>query len=60
MKPRTLRVSAAAEALGVGKTKFYQLLNQGVIRSFLIGRSRLVLAEDIDKLVQRGLNQEGK
>ncbi len=60
MQPVALTVSAAATALSIGKTKLYEIIGQGLIRSFLLGRRRLVLAEDIENFVQRSLNRGGR
>lgn len=59
MQPRTLSVNAARRELGIGRTKLYQLLQQKTIRSFSLGRRRLVLTEDIDKLIEQALKVEG-
>ena len=50
-----LAVSPAEGALlaGIGRTKFYQVLNAGVVPSFKIGTRRLVRVAEIEAWLMR-------
>lgn len=41
-EPEAIDVLAACRMLGISRTKFYELLNDGTVPSFKIGRRRLV------------------
>jgi excisionase family DNA binding protein len=53
-----LRVEEAAEWLGLGRTKAYELVYRGMLPSVTIGRSRRVpvaaLQDFVDRLVENG------
>jgi len=49
LEPFAVRPKDGARLAGVGLTKFYERLNQGVYESFLDGSSRLVTVESIKK-----------
>lgn len=44
-------VPEASSAIGVGKTKLYALIAQGVLPSTLIGKRRLIRAADLEALI---------
>lgn len=44
-------VPEASAAIGIGKTKLYALIAQGVLPSTLIGKRRLIRAADLDALI---------
>ncbi len=46
-------VKGLREALDVGNTKAWQLIRDGEVESFSIGRKRLIVVESIGKLVRR-------
>lgn len=48
---RTLRVSEARAALGIGKTTIYALLKTGKLASVRIGTVRLIPVEAIEALL---------
>jgi excisionase family DNA binding protein len=52
MEKLLLRISEAAEAVGLGKTKFYELVQAGEVPSVRIGRSVRVSAEALHEWVQ--------
>ncbi|MGE4323673.1 MAG: helix-turn-helix domain-containing protein [Sphingobium sp.] len=54
----TCSVSDAARALGLGRTRVYELLNSGQIESFTLGRRRLVKVNSIRKLVADNESKE--
>lgn len=45
---RLLRVAEVAEQLGISRSKAYQLVSAGTIKSVQIGRSRRVKQEAVD------------
>ncbi|MCS3726188.1 helix-turn-helix domain-containing protein [Bradyrhizobium betae] len=45
-------------ALRIGRAKFYELLNSGILESFLEGKSRKVLWRSIEAYVERRLGEE--
>ncbi len=49
--PKSMRVGPATRYTGIGRTKLYELMNDGRLRFTVIDRVRLVLVEDLDKLV---------
>ncbi|MFC5358240.1 helix-turn-helix domain-containing protein [Azospirillum himalayense] len=46
-----LSVAEAKSKIGVGTTKFYELLNEGKIEAVKVGRKTLVLTESLEKYV---------
>jgi excisionase family DNA binding protein len=46
----TCSVDEACEAVGLGRTKFYELLNGGAVQSVLVGRRRLVNVSSLKRL----------
>jgi len=46
-----MSVNEARHALGVGRTKFYELIKVGALKTVKIGRSRKITPEAIDALV---------
>lgn len=51
LKPAAVSVSAAAY-VGIGKTKFYEEVNAGRIRTFVVGTRRLVAVTDLDASIE--------
>lgn len=52
--PRLLLTSTeAAEALGIGRSKLYELMRAGVVESVLIGAARRVPADALEAYVRR-------
>lgn len=45
-----LSIADAVRATGLGRTTIYQLVSNGVIESFTIGRRRLIVAESLQRL----------
>jgi excisionase family DNA binding protein len=46
-------ISDAAKALGIGRTKLYEMLAKGELASVQIGTRRLVKAESMKALIDR-------
>jgi excisionase family DNA binding protein len=54
LKPITVTVPTALAVTGLGRTKFYELVKQGRIRTVAIGRRTLVIFADLEKLAEGG------
>lgn len=50
MEPLLCGISQAADILGVGRSKTYQLISEGKIATVVIGRRRLVRIDSIRAL----------
>ena len=46
-------VNEAAQALGVGRSTLYKLINDGALPSTTIGSRRLIFRQDLDEFVAR-------
>jgi hypothetical protein len=42
IEPALVSIAEAIESLGIGRSKFYQMMNEGAVRTVNIGRRRLV------------------
>ena len=54
MEPVCVSVNEARQALGVGRTKLYELINAGKLRVVRLGRRTLVSTESLRELAQGG------
>lgn len=52
-EPIAVAPKVAFDALGIGNTKGYELLNSGELESFYIGRSRRVVWESVKRLAKQ-------
>ena len=52
MNQVAVSIEEAAEALSLGRTKIYELIRQGHLKTTKIGRRRLVLVSSILELVE--------
>ncbi len=50
---RVYNVADGAEYVGLGRSKFLQLVYSGEIASFTVGRRRLVLVDDLNAFLER-------
>ncbi|WP_026124534.1 excisionase family DNA-binding protein [Nocardiopsis baichengensis] len=62
MQPTTtdkklLRVEEAAKLLGIGRTRAFELIKEGRLRSVKLGKTRLVPAKALDELVELLLSE---
>ncbi len=57
MEPVLLSVDQAAKAVGLGKSKFYELLLSGQLKSMKIGRRRLISQLALNEFVE-GLSDD--
>jgi len=46
-----LTINQAMQTLGIGRTKLYQLLNDGSLRAFKLGSKTLILKDSLDDYV---------
>ena len=49
----TVRIADATKVLGIGRSKFYELINAREIETIKIGTSTLVIVDSIHALIQR-------
>jgi excisionase family DNA binding protein len=52
--PIAYRVKHFCKSVGLGKTKFYELLRAGKIKTVVIGGRRLIPADEAARLVREG------
>ncbi len=50
---RLVTIPAAAQLLGVSRSKLYELLGEGALPTVRIGRSRRIAIADLEAFVQR-------
>ncbi len=51
--PLAHSIPATARLIGVGRTKIYELINSGELRSIHIGNRHLVTDDEVRQLLQR-------
>lgn len=51
MEPLLVSVEDAAKAIGLGKSKLYELLLSGQLKSLKIGRRRLISRHDLNEFI---------
>jgi excisionase family DNA binding protein len=54
-KPVWLSVEDALYATGIGRTKLYELLGKGTLKSISVGRKRLISLASIEALSGEGI-----
>lgn len=52
--PLAYRVKTFCKSVGLGKTKLYELIRDGKIKTVVIGGRRLIPAEEAQRLVREG------
>jgi excisionase family DNA binding protein len=50
LKPITITVETALRVSGLGRTKLYQLIKEGKLRTVTVGRRRLVVYSSLEEL----------
>lgn len=58
LKPITVTVPTALAVTGLGRTKFYELVKEGRIRTVAIGRRTLVIFADLEKLADAAVGRK--
>ena len=51
MEPITVTLESARQALGIGRTKTYELIAEGKLKAVKVGRRTLVRTDSIRQLV---------
>jgi len=51
MKKIAVSIVEAGQTIGIGRTKIYELINDGTLETFKIGRRRLVKTKSIRAVV---------
>lgn len=54
---KAFRPEEAARALGIGRTQIFALMRDKFIRSFKIGKCRLILASDLETFLATAASQ---
>ena len=54
ISPLALSVNEACEASRLGRTRIYELLNAGQLKSVKLGKRRLIHADSLHRLIQEG------
>jgi len=57
-EPVAVAPATAAAMLGIGRSRFYELLHDGEIKSFRLGRRRLIRVSELHALIERLAAQE--
>ena len=52
LQPKALSIEQVCRVSGVGKTKLYELIAVGILKSRKVGRRRLVLLADLNEFLQ--------
>ncbi len=50
----SLSVNEAARSIGIGRTKIYELINDGILKPVKIGRRTLITIASIEALINAG------
>jgi excisionase family DNA binding protein len=58
LRPITVTVATALAITGIGRTKFYELVRVGRVKTVAIGRRTLVVYADLEKLVEPAAHAE--
>lgn len=53
-KPITVTIADALSLSGLGRTKLYELINDGMLETVKIGRRRLIKMESLERLLTTG------
>ncbi len=53
IKPLSVRVSAAVKMTGIGRSKLYELIQEGAIDIVKIGSSTLIPVASLERLLER-------
>ncbi|OPB16087.1 DNA-binding protein [Pseudomonas fluorescens] len=53
MAPLSVSIEDSARVLGISRSSVYELIAQGEIKTFKIGRRRLALASDLEAFIGR-------
>jgi len=51
LEPRALRVPDFLRSYGIGRTKLYELIKNGEIKTILIGKRRLIPRDEAERII---------
>ena len=57
--PLCVRVGVAARMIGIGRTKFYELINAGEVETIKLGSATLIPTASLAALVERQRGTDG-
>jgi excisionase family DNA binding protein len=60
MDPLLCSIPDAAKALSIGRSKLYQMMDEGLVQSVVIGRRRLVRIASIRALAEQDSKRESR
>lgn len=60
LNPLSVGVENGARMIGVARSMFYEILARGELKSFKLGRRRLVLVKDIDAFINRKARENSR
>jgi excisionase family DNA binding protein len=58
VKPILVRPEEAAKILGIARTRIFEMMASGKLRSLQLGRSRRILAEELRDFVRRQMAEQ--
>lgn len=58
LKPLMITLNDAVKLSGLGRTKLYELINDGTVKSTTVGRRRLVVYASLEALAQGNADGE--
>jgi len=58
--PLSVGVEDGARMIGVARSMFYEILARGELRSFKLGRRRLVLVKDMEVYINRQAKENSR
>lgn len=56
--PKLIPIMDAARELSIGRSKTYDLINQGLLLTIRIGRRRLVVASSVSDLIDEAARRD--
>jgi len=56
--PKLIPIMDAARELSIGRSKTYDLINQGLLLTVRIGRRRLVIAQSVSDLIEEATKRD--
>ena len=59
LQPRLVSIRQARTLLGIGQTKTYDLITEGLLETATIGSRRLVTLRSIDALIESAITNGG-
>ncbi len=52
LKPITVTINIGSEVSGLGRTKLYELINSGKIKTIKVGKRRLIVYSSLEALAE--------